>query len=80
MITIEQKMENQDISIEASKRKFDIQEEKSLDYLGRTLLVDRESMTVFLPYDIMENLNRRHRSCINYLKQNRGYSIQLDIK
>lgn len=63
-----------------SEKKFDIQEEKSLDYLGRTLLVDRETMAVFLPYDIIENLNRRHRLCINYLRQNRGYSIQLEIK
>lgn len=63
-----------------SEKKFDLQEEQSLYYLGRILKVDRESMTVFLPYDIMENLNRRHRSCINYLKQNRGYSIQLEIK
>jgi len=73
-------MESQNNLNVLSNRKADIQEEKSLDYLGRVLQVDRESMTVFLPYNIMDSLNRKHRSCINYLKENRGYSIQLEIK
>ena len=68
-----------EINLEQNKMPFDLQEEKSLYYLSKILNINRESMTVFLPYNKVQALNRKHRSCLNYLKLNKGYTIQWEI-
>ena len=66
--------------MENSNKVMDPQEEKSVQYLKKVLDVDESIVTVFLPFNLIKPLIRKHRSCINYLKNSRGYNIHFEIQ